>query len=138
MDTDFADPLAVQLGYHIVKLDTPEVLDWYEPTLGRQVHYELWYYIADRNGKRASRNHPNEALAWEHFYREQWQLELELVRDKMREWANDSDRERAHGKADALLVTALESLSTMIEEEDDQALIAEIVEAYKSINKWYA
>ena len=57
-----------RLGFHAVKLDTPKVLDWYEPTIGKQVHMELWYYIADENGKKTIRNavarnvHPGDVL----------------------------------------------------------------------------
>lgn len=139
MSVDFADPLAVQLGYHVVKLDEPEVLDWFEPTLGKQVHIELWYYIADRNGKRVDRNYQTEILVWEHFPISQWELELELVRDKMQVWAGKrDDKEIAHGAADTLLVHALETVAERFEDEDTKALITEIVTAYRSIAKWYA
>lgn len=129
----FADPLAVQLGYHVVKLDTPEVLDWYEVTLGRQIHIELWYYIADRNGKPASRNHDTEVNAWEHFYREQWELELELIRDKMRGLTEQDDKEIAHGAEDKLLVHALETITEALDDDNEKVLIAEIIEAYRTI-----
>lgn len=139
MDTRFANPLAVQLGYHVVKLDTPEVLDWFEPTLGKRVHIELWYYIADRNGNRVGRNHDSEINCWEHFPVEQWELELELVRDKMQGWTGEGDKEAAHGAADTLLVHALELVGgTLEDDETGKALITEIIAAYNRVGKWYA
>lgn len=134
---DFSDPLAVQLGYHIVKLDTPEVLDWFEPTLGKRVHIELSYYIADRNNKPVGRNHDSEINCWEHFPLAQWELELEQVRNIMQGWTGEGDPEIAHGAADALLIHALETVTEALEDDDTKVLIGEIIEAYKSIDKWY-
>jgi hypothetical protein len=136
-DNIFADELALKLGYRAVKLDTPEVLDWFEPTLGKSVHIENWYYIADRNGKPVSKNWQTEDLAWEHFHVEGWELELELVRDDLKSLMRSGDQEAAHIKADALLIHALEMAAETLD-DDDKTLISEIISAYQSIDKWYA
>ena len=57
--------IANVLGLKIVKLDKPEVLDWFEPTIGKQVHIEQWFYI-ELFGKNISGTWDTEANAWEH------------------------------------------------------------------------
>src|SRR5690349_1553198 len=62
---NLARKVAIALGMKLVKLDKPEVLDWYEPVLGHQVHIERWFYI-DLLGENISNVWDVELNAWEH------------------------------------------------------------------------
>lgn len=57
--------IAKVLGLKLVKLDEPEILDWFEPTLGKQVHIEKWFYY-DLLGENISGAWDTEDNAWEH------------------------------------------------------------------------
>jgi len=57
--------IATVLGLKLVKLDKPEVLDWFEPTIGKQVHIEQWFYV-ELLGENISGTWDTEANAWEH------------------------------------------------------------------------
>lgn len=64
-ETELNNAIAEVLGMKLVKLDKPEVMDWFEPTIGKQVHIENWYYY-DLQGENISGTWDTKDNAWEH------------------------------------------------------------------------
>ncbi len=119
-----------QLGFHAVKLDAPKVLDWYEPTMGKQIHYELWYYVADSNGKAWSTEWQTEDLAWEHANIEDRDLELLEVGGELAILIYSSgDRNETHAQADKLIIRALKAMR----DEETKDLIDAILTRYERV-----
>ena len=62
---------------------------------------------------------------------------LRKIRDDMLKCAKNSDKMRAHGEADDLLLHLIEHLAHSLE-GDERGLVYDIMEAYESFDKWYA
>lgn len=126
-----------RLGFHAVKLDTPKVLDWYEPTIGKQVHMELWYYIADENGKNCNGTPwQTEDLAWEHIYLDEWQATLLEVRNELSAiYLGSGDKQAGRDKADKLLLQAFRALESNSGDDELMELVEQIAQAYERVKR---
>lgn len=61
---------------------------------------------------------------------------LAVILEKMKEAAENSDYEDAHGDADDLLVSALITIAAY--DKDIAGVIGEIISAYAQVGKWYS
>ena len=121
-----------RLGFQAVKLDAPKVLDFYEPTLARQIHMELWYYIADSNGAVWSTEWQTEDLAWEHASIETRDLELLEVGGELAKLIYSSgDKNETHARADMLIMRALKAMR----DEETTDLIDAILTRYERVTR---
>jgi hypothetical protein len=90
--------IAESLGLKPIKLDEPIILDWFEKTLGQQVHIEKWWYY-ELDGENISGTWDTKENAFEHAeipdYVTDLNVAIKLIIDHFRlELTQSSDDDR--------------------------------------------